>query len=96
MKTTGYRHQIELMTQAEKYQRELPDGRIIIYSEAPTDYSIRFWLCFQPRIDAPCKFSIGGQRYLDRDGGWREPHGASSHRHFSSPAAAIRFADALV
>jgi len=95
MKTTGYKHQIELITQAEKYQRELPNGRIIIYSDTPNNYSIRFWLCFQPRSDTPSRFSIGGQRYLDKDGGWREPHGASSRRHFSSPAAAIRFADAL-
>jgi hypothetical protein len=84
MKTTGYRQQMELINEAAKFQRELPNGRIIIYSEMPSDYTIRFWLCFQPRIDAPCVFTVGGQKYLDKDGAWREPHGAKSRRHFNS------------
>jgi len=95
MKTTGYRHQIQLINEADEYQRELDDGRIIIYSEAPSDFSIRFWLCFQPRIDAPSKFTVSGQKYLDLDGQWREPHGAKYRRHFSSPSAAIKTAEAL-
>ena len=95
MKTNGYRHQLELIAEADKFQRELPNGRIIIYSEAPSDYNLRFWLCFQPRIDAPSKFTVSGQKYLDKDGSWREPHGAASRRHFNSPQDAIKFASSL-
>lgn len=95
MKTTGYRHQLELITEADQFKREVPGGRIIIYSETPSDYSIRFWLCFQHRIDAPSVFTVSGQRYLDKDGEWREPHGAASRRHFNSPSAAIKFANAI-
>jgi hypothetical protein len=95
MKTTGYRHQLQLINEADQFQRELPEGRIIIYSEAPSNYSLRFWLCFQHRIDAPCVFTVAGQKYLDKDGAWKEPHGAKSRRHFNSPQAAIKAASAL-
>lgn len=95
MKTTGYKHQKDLIAEADTFQRETLKGRIIIYSETPSDYSIRFWLCFQPRIDAPCVFTVSGQKYLDKDGMWREPHGAKSRRHFNSPQDAIKFANAL-
>jgi hypothetical protein len=95
MKTTGYRHQLQLIHEADQFQREIPQGRIIIYSETPSDHSIRFWLCFQPRIDAPSVFTVGGQKYLDKDGAWREPHGAKSRRHFSSPQSAIKAASNL-
>jgi hypothetical protein len=82
---------------AGAFAQETSTGRLIIYAEH-TDkigLNLRFWLCFQPRIDAPCKFSIEDQVYLDRDGGWRKPHGDSSRRHFSTPSAAIKHAKTL-
>lgn len=81
----------------ESYQRIVPGGRVVIYSEH-TDgegKNWRFWLCFQHRIDAPSIFTIRDQLYLDKDGRWRHPHGASSRRHFHSPNAAAKYAEGL-
>lgn len=81
----------------EEFQRIVPMGRIVIYSEHtdPDGKNWRFWLCFQHRIDAPSPFTVRGQLYLDRDGRWREPHGAASRRHFATPSAAAKHAQKL-
>jgi len=97
MKTLNHRHQMEASKPADDYRRAVLGGRIIIYSEFPSDKSMRFWLCFQhatpPGILRP--YTVSGQLYLEKDGHWREPHGAKYRRHFSTPATAMNHADNL-
>jgi hypothetical protein len=81
---------------ANGYERAIPDGRVIIYG-SHTDGAGRnafFWVCRQSVIPGRGA-TVAGQRYLDRDGQWREPHGLKYVRRFSTPAAAIKFADSI-
>jgi len=85
---------------AGEFSRPVTGGRIVIYSEHtdPMGRNVRHWLCFQfPNPWAHEKgssaYTIAGQIYLEKDGCWRAPRGASFRRHFSTPAAAIKAAN---
>jgi hypothetical protein len=97
-----YKDIFAALKQALDYERRIGPQRIRIYAEAVGDSKPkpRFWLCLQHpstgRGEGEPEFTVAGQRYLDRDGEWREPHGAKARRNFSSLAAARKFADTLL
>jgi hypothetical protein len=80
---------------ASKFYRILPDGRRLLTYAEHTDgrgLNTRFWICLQERLSGvPTGWTVSGQKYLDRDGEWREPHGSKFRRHFSSFNAAAKF-----
>ncbi len=92
--------------EAENYSRELPDGsRIIIYMRHSDRAGLvwKYWICHQsrnpwhgdPEFPNAGKWTVSGQRYKDKDGWWREPHGLNHVLTFRNPLAAIATADAL-
>jgi len=95
MKTRDAEHQRQILAQAEAHTRTVPGGRVVIDVGVPSTNQILFWLTFQPKADTPSGYTVRGQLYLDKDGHWRDPHGAKYRRHFSTPATAIKHADNL-
>jgi len=95
MKTENIEHQRGSLAQADAYTRQVPGGRLVIYAGVPSEHRVMFWLAFQPTAETPSGYTVRGQLYLDKDGRWREPHGAKYRRHFSTPSAAIKHANNL-
>lgn len=91
---------------AHEFQRNLQDGgRLVIYSRHTDNEGLNwvFWICRQFKnpifgsneFPGACQCTVSGQLYLDKDEVWREPHGSAAVKTFSTPAAAIQFANSV-